>query len=427
MKRIAMILAGGLLMTPLMAVGAVSDEAFEQLRAELAALSTKLDSLAAENAELRQSQSTTEAAVADVQESVVATHETIKAESEPTWADRIGIKGDFRYRYQHDEVDRSGSDNRNRDRIRARAEITAKLPGNVKTGLGFATGGDDPVSSNQTLGEAGSSKDVKLDLAYFDWAAFENTSARGGKFKNTFEVVGKSQLQWDGDWRPEGFDATWDNETFFAQGLGTYLESDDRKEEEWSYFVQAGWRGQLAGIDLVAGAGYTDIESAGKECFYDGSSPGESCGGNAVDANGRYRFDHQVVNAFGSAGFEIAELPVSLWADWIKNGDADDEDTGYQIGAQVGKAKGKGSWQFKYYYQDLEADATLGLLANSDFGGGGTDAKGSVFQGAYALTDQSTVNLSYYLVEKQDSYGLVNGGEEFDVNTLQMDVNFKYK
>ena len=243
MKRFGPILAGCMILNPLMAFGAVSDEAFEQLRAELAALSSKLDSLATENAQLRRSQSTTDAAVVDVQESVAATHEAIKAEKEPTWADRISMKGDFRYRYQHDEVDRSGSDNRNRDRIRARAEVSAKLPGNVKTGLGFATGSDDPVSSNQTLGSAGSSKDVKLDLAYFDWNAFENTSARGGKFKNTFEIVVKSQLQWDGDWRPEGFDATWDNETFFAQGLGTYLESDDRKDEEWSYVVQAGWRG----------------------------------------------------------------------------------------------------------------------------------------------------------------------------------------
>ena len=427
MKYFGPILAGCMILNPLMAFGAVSDEAFEQLRAELAALSTKLDSLAVENADLRRSQADSHAIIAEVQESVVSVQETVVVEKEPTWADRISMKGDFRYRYQHDEVDRTGSDNRNRDRIRARAEISAKLPGNVKTGLGIATGGDDPVSSNQTLGNAGSSKDVKLDLAYFDWHAFENTSVRGGKFKNTLEIVGKSQLQWDGDWRPEGFDATWDNGTFFAQGLGTYLESDDRKDEEWSYLVQAGWRGELAGIDLVGGAGYSDIESAGKECFFDGSTPGESCGGNAVDANGLYRFDHQVMNAFGSAAFEIADLPVNIWADWIRNGDADDHDTGYQIGAQLGKAKKKGSWQVKYYYQDLEADATLALLSNSDFGGGGTDAKGSVLQGAFALTDQSTINLSYYLVEKQDTYGLVNGGDSFDVNTLQMDVNFKYK
>ena len=427
MKRIIFLLTLNLVLFSPIAGGAVSDEAFEQIRSDLIALTARLDELASENERLRRSQEASDATIAEVQESVVADHETIVVENEPAWTDRINIKGDFRYRAQHDEVDLDGVDDRNRSRVRARAEITANLPGKVKTGLGFATGGDDPVSSNQTLGGGGSSKDVKLDLAYVDWEAYDGLSVRGGKFKNTFERVGKSELQWDADWRPEGFDLAWDSGTFFAQGLGTYLESDTNREDEFAYVLQAGARGELAGIDLVGGIGYSDVDTAGKECFFDGSTPGNSCRGNSVNANGVYLYDFQVVDIFAQAGFELMDRPLTLWGDWIKNNDADDYDTAYQVGIEYGKISKKGSWQFRYFYEDIEADATLALLTNSDFGGGGTDSKGNVFAGGYALNDQTSLILAYYRVERQDTFGFVNGGQSYDVDSLRFDVSFKYK
>jgi len=389
MKHFIFLLTLNLVLFSPIAAGAVSDEAFDQMRSDLVALTERLDELAAENERLRWSLEQSDAAIAEVQESVVAVHETVVVEKEPVWTDRINIKGDFRYRAQRDEIDLDGVDDRNRNRIRARAEITARLPGKVKTGLGFATGGDDPVSSNQTLGGGGSTKDVKLDLAYVDWEAYDGLNVRGGKFKNTFERAGKSEIQWDGDWRPEGFDLAWDNGAFFAQGLGTYLESDTNREDEFAYVVQTGARGEVAGIDLVGGIGYTDVDTAGKECFFDGSTPGISCRGNSVDANGLYLYDFQVVDIFAQAGFELMDRPLTIWGDWIKNNDADDHDTGYQLGIEYGKVSKKGTWQFRYFYEGIEPDATLALLTNSDFGGGGTDSKGSVFAGGYALNDRS--------------------------------------
>ena len=46
--------------------------------------------------------------------------------------------------------------------------LVAKPTDTTEVGLGMATGGDDPVSTNQTLGGGGSTKDVRLDLAYAD-------------------------------------------------------------------------------------------------------------------------------------------------------------------------------------------------------------------------------------------------------------------
>jgi len=423
MKRIRILLFAGLVLASPIAMGAVSDEEFAQLRADLAALSQRFEALAAENAELKRDNQQTAQVAEQAQQDVAAVRESTGGES---WADRIKLQGDFRYRFQSDDIE-SVPDDRNRNRIRARAGLVADLPGNVEAGFGLATGGDDPVSSNQTLGSAGSSKSVQLDLAYFDWTAFENTNVRGGKFKNSFEKVAKSQLQWDDDWRPEGFDATWDNGTVFAKGLGTYLEGDSNKGTNFAYILQGGARGELGPVRLKGGLGYSDIDAAGEECFFGGSNPGITCQGNSVNATGQYAFDFRVLDVFAELGFSIGQFPLAIWGEWIDNSDADNTGTGYQAGAQLGKAKEKGSWQIKYFYQDLEPDATVGLLTNSDFAGGGTDSKGSFLSGGYALTDQSNIKVSYFLAERQDTAGLLNGGVPFDVNSLQLDVNFNYK
>ncbi len=421
MKYFGAILAGCLLLTGQTSMAAVSDAEIAELKATLALLVQRVDQLAAENADLRQSARQTTEAVAAVQDS----------RASASWPERIKLKGDFRYRFENDDVSLPDVDSRNRNRIRARVALLADLPGDVEVGFGLASGGDDPVSSNQTLGGGGSSKNVNLDLAYFDWTASERTHVRGGKFKNRLETVAKSQLQWDHDWRPEGFDVRWDDGTFFAQGLGSYLESDTKTSRiggtEFAYILQAGARAEISNVRLKGGIGYTDINAAGSDCFFDGSRPGDTCAGNSVNAQGQYLYDFQVLDLFAEAAFSVGDLPVSVWGEWINNRDAEQFDTGYQVGARLGKARSMGSWQLSYYYQDLEADATLGLLTNSNFAGGGTDSKGSVFSGAYALTDQSNLKLTYYLTEKQDSLGLVNGGVPFDTDILQLDVNFKYK
>ena len=62
--------------------------------------------------------------------------------------------------------------------------LVAKITDTREVGFGMATGGDDPVSTNQTLGGGGSTKDVRLDLAYATWTGLENTALTAGKFAN---------------------------------------------------------------------------------------------------------------------------------------------------------------------------------------------------------------------------------------------------
>ena len=445
MKRWTALAGLAMLSATATATAAVSDSEFQQLQQKLEQALQRIDQLEQQQAVVEPVQQAEIEAVAGADATAdVAIAEQVAANTakldKMSWADRIRIEGDFRYRYENEEVDSPIDDSRNRNRIRARPAIIAMLDPELEVGFGLATGSDDdPVSSNQTLGNAGSDKDVTIDLAYFNWTGVEDTSIRGGKFKNTFQTVGGSQLQWDGDWRPEGGDITWTNGTFFAQVAGIYLESDSNKNNsEFSYIVQAGATGALGPVTLTGGVGYTDIDAEGKQCYFAQSSkvPGadDLCQGNqAIDSpedpsTNVYATDFQVYNVFAQAGLTVADLPLIFFADYINNSDADDYEQGYLVGTQLGSLKAKGNWQIGYYYEDLESNATLGLLTNSDFGGGGTNGKGSVFNAGYALSDKTNLQATYYLVDRNsDSIATINGGDDIGVDTLQLDINFKYK
>ena len=343
---------------------------------------------------------------------------------------KVKVTGDLRMRHQNDD-DASQDGDRDRKRLRARILAVGQATETVEIGIGLASGSSDPVSTNQTIEGFGESKGINLDLAYFNWTANEDTTVSGGKFKNPLATVGKSQLQWDGDWNPEGLGVNYANGILFANGLYTWLngEQDDRDAADIEDDVtlaagQVGVNTELAGAKVTAGLGYSATNTKGKPC-YDG------CGQNLATGMMNYMSDYNTVEAFVEAGLEAGGQPLTLWAQYITNTDADPVaaagnkklDTGVQVGAQIGKAKKKGTWQGKIYYQELDADATLAALANSDFAGGGTDNKGVYIGGAYALSDKSTVGFSYFAGEDKNER---SGAPAEDYDTLQVDLKFKF-
>ena len=118
--------------------------------------------------------------------------------------DRFNLEGDFRYR--HGTINAEGLSTRNRQRIRARVGLDARISDAFDVGIMVASGSDDPISTNQTLDGAFSTKDFRLDLAYFDWhpVTVPGFHLSAGKIKNPFFSPGKTELIWDSDLRPEG-------------------------------------------------------------------------------------------------------------------------------------------------------------------------------------------------------------------------------
>jgi cell division protein FtsB len=424
-KRHPLILIAAISLLATSTAWAASDPEIQALREQLMALSQRLDALEqsnqelrAENAQLQSERTADSAAIADLAETTQAVSEQLEESSaETSWTDSIRLKGDFRFR--HETIDEQMKDDRRRNRIRARAAIIADVTDSVEVGLGFASGGDDPVSTNQTLGGGGSTKDINLDLAYFDWSGLTNTRILGGKFKNILYKPGKNALLWDGDWNPEGIGLAWDNDAFFVNALGTWLESDSSKETEFSYGVQAGFAHEFSAFDLTAGIAYYRIDTAGKGSFF---GDDDDFFGNGFDpVTNTYLYNYHEVEVFADLGFDLAGRPFSLFFDYVQNQDAPDLDTGYAAGLKYGSAKAAGTWELGYVYQDLEADAAYGLLVDSDFGGGGTDARGHILKGGYAIAKGWNANLTYFINERY-----ISGDDPRDYDRVQLDLYFKY-
>jgi hypothetical protein len=428
MKRILSLVVATIIITTPAAYAAVSDEDFQQLREQLAAVSARLEQLAAENAELRAAQEESSTAITDVATTVAA----LPAASEG-WSDRVKMDGDFRYRYER--IDPEGSDTRSRNRIRARANIKAEVADNIDIGFGLATGGEDPVSTNQTLGGGGSSKSVVLNLAYVDWEATEGLHLYAGKFKNPLTRAGGQPLMWDGDWTPEGLAMKYKRDWFFANVLGNYFESDSRKSNDnFSWGGQVGASGTVGSVMLSAGLGYYSIPTAGQTtAFGDPTDPGDFFGNTAVEASGLpcgttadtecvYLYDYDLTQVFAEASFDVGEWPMLVFFDYITNSDASENDTGWALGTKIGQTKDRGQMQFTYFYADKEADSMLGLVTDSDFGGGGTDSKGHWLQFNYGVSKSWTIGAQYFINEVD-----LASGSKSDYNRLMIDMQWKWK
>jgi len=433
MKRIlTLALAANFVASPA-TFAAVSEADLELLREQLAAVSQRLEDLAAENAALKRAQGQTATAVADVQTSVAEVKVAQSPAAGDAWSDRIRLAGDFRYRYEN--IDPEGSPSRERNRIRARANIRADLADDIEVGFGLATGGDDPVSTNQTLGGGGSSKPIVLNLAYVDWKVTDSAHVFGGKFKNPLFKAGKQALMWDGDWTPEGIALNYKRDWFFANAIGTYLESDSKKaNDSFSWGTQFGASGAIGGATLKGGFGYHSIKTKGRSTtFGDPADPGDYFGNTAVEPGGlpcgstpgtscSYLYDYLLTQVFAEAAFDVGDWPTVVFLDYVNNSDASENDTGWTVGTRVGQAKDRGQVQFSYLYADKEADSMLGLLTDSDFAGGGTDNKGHFLQLNFGVNKSWSIGAQYFINESD-----LSSGSKTDYNRLMIDTQWKWK
>ena len=260
-----------------------------------------------------------------------------------------------------------------------------------------------------------------MDLAYFDWSGMKDTNVYGGKFSNYIHRAGKNALLWDGDWRPEGTGIKWDNGKFFANALGTWIESDSNSGQSFAYLTQAGVKLPIGdSLKLTTGVGYHVFDTKGSGSFY---GDDDDFFGNSFDPiTQTYLYDYEELEFFADLGFEMFGHPALLFGNYVQNQAADENDTAYALGFKYGSAKNKGEWQFGYVYQKLEADSVLGLLTDSDFGGGGTDSKGHWLQFNYGVNKSWTVGAQYFINEVD-----IASGSKSDYNRLMIDMQWKWK
>jgi hypothetical protein len=333
-----------------------------------------------------------------------------------SWTDEIDFSGDFRLRYEG--IDEDFEVERNRMRFRGRFGLTATVSDDINFVLRLATGGDNPVSTNQSFDGGFSTKDIGVDLAYVDWKILDNLSLFAGKMKNPLFRAGGVPLIWDSDLTPEGIALKYSVGPFFGTVGGFSVEERSGSDDSLLTVVQGGIKFPIGdNNELTMGAGYfAYTNTIGNKAFHNGNAKG-----NTLDINDLYVFEYQNTELFAQIDTKIANRPLQLFAHFAKNSEASREDTAFAYGAKIGLSKDKGQVQFIWIYQDIEADSVIGTFNDSDYGGGGSDSKGHIFSGKYGISKKMFVGGTFYLNEVERFQGV-----EHDYNRIQLDLGIKF-
>lgn len=402
-----------------------------QLRLENVELKATNDRLEATSEYLKDNASATRKQLAEEGPQVAEAARIAKAAE---WASRLSWKADLRYRHEGVDPEEAATD-QTRHRIRARLAMTAKINETLTGTIGFATGGgsNDPRSTNQTLGDGWSRKQVSLDLAYVDWRPTGDFGMTFGKMPQPwFKPNG---FFWDADMNPEGIAARYTTGPFFAHAFGYWLSERSTANDATLLGGQLGMTGQLGGVKLTGALGYFDVGAVQGEittastsipCANNGAFFGGSQGNTTfTDALGCARLlnDYDMIDVSALAEFNLGEQPVQLFAQAIRNQAVDDLDTGWLAGFVYGKAGSPRTWDFGYAYGVMEKDGQFGQFFDSDFGGGITDVNGSVFRFGYAPAKNWLLQGTYLM---NNRFVDAPGATERSYDRYQVDLNWKF-
>jgi hypothetical protein len=341
---------------------------------------------------------------------------TAAATNDDSWSNRIKLQGDMRLRYEG--IDEDFAVNRRRARFRTRVGLSATVNDDVKFVFRLASGGNNPVSTNQSFDSGFSTKDIGIDLAYIDWTVSDQLKLYAGKIKNPLFRAGGVPLIWDGDLNPEGVALKYGDGGFFGTAGVYSVEERSSGDDSLLFALQAGYTFRLAeGMTLTTGAGYFAYSNTvGNAAFFNGRSQG-----NTLDSAGNYVHDYKNSELFVEFGTKIADWPLKIYLHATRNNEVSTQDTAYAIGVELGSAKVAGDRQFSWTYQDIEADAVIATFNDSDFGGGGTDADGHLVKAKYAYRKNVFLSATLFL-NNVDRFQ----GTEHDFSRFQLDVEFKF-
>jgi hypothetical protein len=424
----------------------------EALKQQLAELSAKLEALEKNQVQARKTSEEAQA-TADRTADVVAQARAA-----------LSFAGDLRYRNETFDVEHVDS-NRNRDRVRARLNANFRVNDTISGGIGIATGGPDPRSSNQTLTDQNSRKDFELDLGFVTWAPTADWRITAGKQRYSFTRTGS--LFYDGDINPEGISANYTKGNFFAGVFYDWLAeralsfgnvTTGTNTDSIMFGGQVGYRIPLSdSVRLTLAGTYMDFDGVQNyNPFFGGSSFGNTttttgCARAVAAGTACLASDFDILEASADLTASVGGRPLRFFIDYATNTAAevnpvaqDELDTAYAAGIQYGSAgSAKGTWDIGLLYQQIEKDSLFGQLLDSDFGDGNTDTQGFVVRGGYTVARNWTVNATLFLNElandvpqsvtvfdastpaPYDTTSLTNIYDR-DYKRLQLDLNFRF-
>lgn len=389
----------------------------------------------------------------------------------PDWVQRVRWGGDIRLRYQEDTFDRNNADllkpdkptellntknDRQRARIRVRLDVAAQVHERVEAGVRISTGNEqDPISTNDTLGDYFNKDGIVLDRAYLKCTPVTGLTVTGGRIPNPWFYT---DLVWDHDLNFEGLAATYKMNLigerlkgFVTGGLFPLQEVELSDHDKWLYGGQLGF--DLSPVDDVkltlAGAYYSFENTRGQP--NDPFRPGEKdFTAPLYQQKGNTLFDidpgPSIKTALAADYRELnvnGQLELSFWnpvkivvfGDYVRNlgfdreevalltgnPDVKEETEGWHVGMSVGHLDMTkfADWRAFCAYRHLEADACIDAFTDSDFHLGGTNTKGWILGGDFALYKNVWLTARWMTADEIS-------GPPLAIDVLQVDLNAKF-
>ncbi len=386
------------------------------------------------------------------------------------WIRRISIDGDVRLRYQGEFFDKNNAlflkpsnptellntrEDRNRFLGRGRFGLTARITDEVQAGIRIATGSvTNPVSQNVVLGDYENNKALALDLLYLRWRPIANLSLWGGRMPNPFFYT---DMVWDKDVNFDGLSLNYtlgihNRYALFANVLVSPLqELEISSDDKWLFGGQFGFQHRpWEDVNYkIATAYYHFRNITGKANDplrpgeYDFTAPPFLQKGNTlfdIDPAPTMKLalasEYRLINLTGNIELGFWQpVYITLLGDYVRNVGFSRSEVarktgnfnikkqieGYQFGLSVGHKQIRkfGDWELFFLYKRLEADAVLDAFTDSDFHGGGTNAKGWILGGTLGLYKNIWLTGRWLTTDQ-----II--GPPLAVDTLQLDLNLKF-
>jgi hypothetical protein len=366
----------------------------------------------------------------------------------------LRISGDLRIRYEYRQGESVAGDNveRGRFRYRLRPTITGQLEDDWFFGFRLENGSGSRSSNGTFADSAGpwnkTNDGVYVGQVYLGYKASPDLTLYAGRMPNPFV---NTLLVWDGDINPTGvaeqYKSTTGNTTYFAN-FGQFLYDSGNPQNSLAPTAShqdqylLGWQG---GATIKVNK--TDsVQFAPTVYEYVNNKPGaKNFGGafspaNTAAINNLLILDMPVDYTFTIPGGVVNRIfgDVAYNTDGKERAkkfgrtDLNNQVYAWQLGYQYGKAKHKGDWDAKAYYQYTGLFALDPNLVDSDIFDSRVNMKGVVFGVNYLITDAVTFSFTYANGAAGKNTAVTAGSGDLTLptinkfNLLQFDVVAKF-
>ncbi|HUH43187.1 MAG TPA: putative porin [Sulfurimonas sp.] len=333
--------------------------------------------------------------------------------------DRFHGEGDLRLRQE--VVEKEGSADLNHERYRFRYFLNFDVTDNITLETGVSSGKYNPTSGNVSFKDDENIQEYFIDELKIDVAdikySFGNSWARVGKQKHQIYRPIKTQLVWDNDFRLEGVNYGYkDESTMIVVGANRIHREKDNREGGNINILLAQYvhTQKLDDAKVNLGAAYYHYDNVKGNTDPYGSFKGNTS--ETVNGVKVYKENYGIVEAFAELKLkDVMGMPFKTALTLAYNAQASDDNFGYDLSAELDMTK---KWKAAVTYRDVEKDAVFGAHNDSDFSGGGTDNNGYYVKTKYAFAKNVDV-AGWWNWSKL-------GDLELDYHRVQLDVILKF-